>query len=182
MAQTNAEWLAERLQFIRSLKSPNDQQKMLLMLSDKADKTADDDKKLAVLIKAEKAADKAQQAQAEFKKLMQAEKRAERKARDHELYNSAGLMIVAGLVDTKTGKPTMSKAKLVGALASLAQVPPDHHKWGEWEKTGTKLLQNGSKTSAKPEPTNTAKPEDTKPTEPTAFFGGASDMNKLVGD
>ncbi|WP_072110088.1 conjugal transfer protein TraD, partial [Shigella sonnei] len=70
--------------------------------------------------------------------------RAERKARDHELYKAAGLMIVAGLVDSKTGKPKFSAAELVGALAGIAELPHNHPKWQEWEKRGKELLTKDS--------------------------------------
>ncbi|MCV5063528.1 hypothetical protein OFM35_34225, partial [Escherichia coli] len=76
---------------------------------DKTDRTAQENKTLSLLIQAEKAAEKAQEARAKVMNLIQAEKRAEaraaRKARDHALYQSAGLLIMAGLVDSKTGKP-----------------------------------------------------------------------------
>ena len=60
--------------------------------------------------------------------LIQAEKRAaaaaERKARTHELCQSAGLMGMAGLVDKVTGKPTLDRAELLGALLGLAASLP----------------------------------------------------------
>ncbi|HDW3783534.1 TPA: conjugal transfer protein TraD, partial [Klebsiella pneumoniae] len=68
----------------------------------------------------------------------------ERKARDHELYKTAGLMIMAGLVDSKTGKPKFSAAELVGALAGIAELPRNHPKWQEWEKRGKELLTKDS--------------------------------------
>ena len=58
-------------------------------------------------------------------------KKAERKARDHKLYNSAGLLIMADLVDTKTGKPTIDKAELL-----LAKVPENDQRRLEWKKAG----------------------------------------------
>ena len=36
-------------------------------------------------------------------------------------YNAAGLLILAGLVDTKTGKPTRHPAELLGGLLELAE-------------------------------------------------------------
>ncbi|EFK1588712.1 conjugal transfer protein TraD [Escherichia coli] len=61
-----------------------------------------------------------------------------------ELYKAAGLMIVAGLVDSKTGKPKFSAAELVGALAGIAELPHNHPKWQEWEKRGKELLTKDS--------------------------------------
>ncbi|EKN9335433.1 hypothetical protein PZF08_004955, partial [Escherichia coli] len=89
-------WLAERIAYIRGLKAPNDHQRLLLLLNDKKDATPDDLRKLAALVKAEKAAEKAQRAKASVAKIVNAEKLAERKRRDRELYQSAGLLILAG--------------------------------------------------------------------------------------
>jgi len=51
-------------------------------------------------------------------------------------------MIVAGLVDTVTGKPFMDKAELLGALMGLAKVPAEDAQRTEWKKAGAdKLLQ-----------------------------------------
>jgi CTP:molybdopterin cytidylyltransferase MocA len=93
---TQDKWLAERLAYLRGLKAPSDQQRLLLMLADKPDRTADDGRKLAALVRAEKAAERAQKARADAARIINAEKAAERKARDHELYESAGLMIRPG--------------------------------------------------------------------------------------
>ena len=54
------------------------------------------------------------------------------------------LMIVAGLVDSKTGKPKFSAAELVGALAGIAELPRNHPKGQEWEKRGKELLTKDS--------------------------------------
>lgn len=144
MADNHEEWLSNRVLYLKGLKSRTEQQNILIALYEKENRTPQDDKKLNVLVKAEKAADRATKARIEASKLIQAEKnaekKAERKARDHELYNSAGLLILAGLVDTKTGKPTMDKAELLGALLGLAKVSPDNPKRAEWKKAGTAVL------------------------------------------
>lgn len=97
-------------------------------------------KTLSLLIQAEQAAEKAQEARAKVMNLIQAEKRAEakaaRKARDHALYQSAGLLIMAGLVDSQTGKPLDTPAALLGALASLNDLSRNNPKWGEWSRKG----------------------------------------------
>jgi hypothetical protein len=121
-SEKQARWAADRVQYIRGLKSPNEQQRLLVLLMDKADKTAQESKTLSLLIQAERAAEKALEARTKVMNLIQAEKRAEaraaRKARDHALYQSAGLLIMAGLVDGRTGKPLGMPAALLGALAS----------------------------------------------------------------
>lgn len=137
---SNEEWLKQRIAYIRELNKPTVQQELLLLLNDKTDRSADDKKKLSALIKAERADERAQAAKTEVRRIMDAEKRAARKARDHELYNSAGLLIVAGLVDSKTGKPKIDKAELVGALAGLAKLPEHHEKRTEWREEGERIL------------------------------------------
>ncbi|RYM80974.1 hypothetical protein BSR02_23565, partial [Serratia liquefaciens] len=103
-SEKQEKWAADRVLYIRGLKSPNEQQRLMVLLTEKADKTAQDVKTLSLLIQAEQAAEKAQEARAKVMNLIQAEKRAEaraaRKARDHALYQSAGLLIMAGLVDS----------------------------------------------------------------------------------
>ena len=145
-SEKQEQWAAERVQYIRSLKSPNEQQKLMLILTDKADKTAQDIKTLSLLMKAEQAAEKAQEARAKVMNLIQAEKRAEaraaRKARDHALYQSAGLLILAGLVDSQTGKPVDDTAALLGALASLNDLSRDNPKWSDWKIRGQELLNS----------------------------------------
>lgn len=140
----NQDWLKDRVAYLKGLKSRNEQQELLVLLAEKSGKTAQDEKKLNAIIKAEKAAEKATKARQEAAKLISAENRAaakaERAARTHELCNSAGLLILAGLVDTKTGKPTIDKAELLGALLGLAKVPQDDTRRLEWKKAGVVKL------------------------------------------
>ena len=93
-------WIIERLLYIRNLKSQNDQQRLLLLLYEKQNRTAEDNRKLSFLVKAEWAEVKAQKAKSDVARIVQAEKDSARKARDRELYQSAGLLILAELVDT----------------------------------------------------------------------------------
>lgn len=137
---TQDKWLAERLAYLRGLKAPSDQQRLLIMLADKTECTAKDERKLAALVRAEKAADRAQKARTSAARIINAEKSAERKARDHELYQSAGLLILSGLVDTRTGKPTRDRGELLGALASLAEAYVDDTKRAAWKAKGDAIL------------------------------------------
>ncbi|EBX1389290.1 hypothetical protein DQ819_25805 [Salmonella enterica subsp. enterica serovar Mikawasima] len=142
--EKQAKWVIDRVQYIRGLKSPNEQQRLLVILSDKTDKTAQEMKTLSLLVQAERATEKAQEARTKVMNLIQAEKRAEakatRKARDHALYQSAGLLIMAGLVDSQTGKPMDEPTKLLGALISLNELSRDNPKWEEWKIRGQELL------------------------------------------
>jgi hypothetical protein len=137
---TQDKWLAERLAYLRGLKAPSDQQRLLMLLADKAERTADDERKLAAMVRAEKAAERALKARAAAARIISAEKSAQRKARDHELYQSAGLLILAGLVDTRTGKPTRDRGELLGALVWLAEAQVDEAKRAAWKHRGDALL------------------------------------------
>lgn len=136
----NDQWITERLAYLRGLKSPNDQQRLFMLLADKTERTADDNRKLAALVKAEKAAERAQKARANAARIVNAEKEAARKARDRELYQSAGLLILAGLVDTSTGAPSIDRGELLGALLGLSKVPADDSRRAEWKRAGDALL------------------------------------------
>lgn len=143
-------WLADRLAYLRGLKTPSDQQRMLLLLADKPERTADEDRKMAALVRAEKAAERAQKARAEAARIVNAVKASERKARDHELYQSAGLMILAGLVDSKTGMPTRDRGELLGALVALAEAQVDEEKRAAWKRRGDALLDERQRGSTQP--------------------------------
>lgn len=139
------EWLQQRLSYIKALKSPSAQQSMIAMLAEKDTLTPAEEKKLNVLIRAEKAQQRAIEARSKAIALLNAEKkaaeRAERKARDHELYKVAGLMTLVGLVDKETGKPVVDVASLVGALAGLSELPKENPKWQEWKQKGHEILK-----------------------------------------
>ena len=139
------EWLQQRLSYIKALKSPSAQQSMIAMLAEKDTLTPVEEKKLNVLIRAEKAQQRAIEARSKAIALLNAEKkaaeRAERKARDHELYKVAGLMTLVGLVDKETGKPVVDVASLVGALAGLSELPKENPKWQEWKQKGHEILK-----------------------------------------
>jgi hypothetical protein len=144
MADKNEDWLNNRVLYLKGLKSCTEQQKILIELFDNKNRTPQDEKRFNVLVKAEKAIERANKAKQAASNLIQAEKhaekKAERKARDHELYNAAGLLILAGLVDTKTGKPTIDKNELLGALAGLAKVPTEDSRRAEWKKAGVAIF------------------------------------------
>lgn len=144
MADKNEDWINNRVLYLKVIKSRTEQQNILVELFDKQNRTSQDDKKFNALVRAEKAAERANKAKQAASNLIQAEKhaekKAERKARDHELFNAAGLLILAGLVDTKTGKPTIDKNELLGALVGLAKVPESDQRRTEWKKAGAAIL------------------------------------------
>ena len=117
-----------------------------MLLAEKANRNAQDDKKLNAIVKAEKTSLRATKARQEAANLINAEKKAaakaERTARTHELCNSAGLLILAGLVDTKSGQPTIDKGELLGALLGLAKVTAEDPRRLEWKRAGCSTYQS----------------------------------------
>ena len=134
------DWLNARLAYLRGLTTPSDHQRLLLLLADKPDRTPEDGRKLAALVRAEKAAERAQKARANAARIVNQEKLTERKARDRELYNTAGLMILAGLVDSRTGMPLLDRGELLGALMELSRVSPEDERKAQWKRKGDALL------------------------------------------
>ncbi|KTC04681.1 hypothetical protein AO387_02380 [Pseudomonas syringae ICMP 11168] len=133
-------WLSDRILHITNLKSPSDQQRLLLMLSEKTSRTNDEERKLSFLIKAEWAEAKAQKARSDVARIVNAEKESARKARDRELYQAAGLLILAGLVDTKTGSPFLDRGELLGALVAIEETAVTDAVRVDWKKTGDALI------------------------------------------
>jgi hypothetical protein len=144
----NDEWLKDRVAYLKGLKSRSEQQELLVLLAEKPNRTAHDDKKLNAIVKAEKASLRATKARQDAANLINSEKKtvakAERTARTHELCNSAGLLILVGLVDTKSGQPTIDKAELLGALLGLAKVPVEDPRRKEWKRAGDSMLAEQS--------------------------------------
>lgn len=145
----NDSWLKDRVAHLKGLKSPSDQQALLVLLAEKPARTEQDEKKLVALVRAEKAAVRAAKARQQAANMINAERReaaaAAKKARDHEMYQAAGLLSLAGLVDKKTGKPTVDRGELLGALLGLAKVPPTDQRRTEWKRAGDAVLAERSK-------------------------------------
>lgn len=135
-------WLNDRAAYLRGLKAPSDQQRLLLMLLDKPERTADDERKLAALIRAEKAADRAQRARAAAGKVVAAEREAERKARTRRLIECGGLVELAGLTE-------MDKGTLLGLLLAGAGAANDPEKAASWKARGDAAIAEREKTKAK---------------------------------
>jgi len=124
----NEEWVIERIEHIRNKKSPSDQQRLLVLLAEKDDKTPKEEQDLKALVRAEKAvarlekaAEKVASSKTKVSKILKAERSAKEKARTHELIKSAGLLIMAGLVDSATGKPLWDREELLENLSKISK-------------------------------------------------------------
>jgi hypothetical protein len=138
------DWLQDRVAHLKGLKSATDAQRLMILLAEKSQRTPAESKKLSLLVNAERTAERATKARAAASKFLRAEQQAEaskaRKARDHALYQSAGLLILAGLVDSKTGEPTRDRGAMLGALVGLGTIPTSDQRWASWKAKGDALL------------------------------------------
>lgn len=143
----NDSWLKDRVTFLKALKNRTEQQELLVLLAENTKRSPLETKKLAALVKAEKASIRASKARQDAANLINSEKKALAKAirdaRTHELCESAGLMGLAGLVDTVSGKPTIDRGELLGALLGLAKVPVNDSRRADWKRAGDALLAKG---------------------------------------
>jgi len=132
----NDEWLKDRVAHLKGLKSPNDQQELLVLLADNPARTAQDDKKLTALVRAEKASLKASKARQDAANMINAEKKtiaeAQRKARNHRL-------ILQGLLIDFAGLESRSRGELLGLLMA-GSTTSDPQKWEAWKAKGDALL------------------------------------------
>ena len=85
MSKIDNEYLNELVQRFSEYKSPTEAQQLIVLLGKKEQRTKEDDKKLNVLLNAEKKLEQLNKARAETRKLLQAEKDKERKARNRRL-------------------------------------------------------------------------------------------------
>ena len=80
MAAVDEKYLDDLLKRFKGFKSPNDMQKLIVLLGEKDNRNDDDNRKLSVLLKAEKKADQLVKARADARRLIDADKSKARKA------------------------------------------------------------------------------------------------------
>ena len=129
----NNDWLAEKITYLAALKKPSDAQQLLLELSRISDRTPEQEKKFNALIKAEKAMDRANKEKIVVRKLLNAEKETERKARTRHLIQLGALFEIAEL-------DQRNPAELLGILLKTAEIAPDDPKWDIWAEIGQSCL------------------------------------------
>jgi hypothetical protein len=130
------EWLTNRVAYLKSLKALSEPQQLLVLLTEKPDRSAADNQLLAALVRLEQANDRAAQARLAAAKLIQSSKRqsakAERKARAHRLIQQGVLFDLAGLA-------SRSRGELLGLLLAAAKTE-DPQRWAAWKQAGDALL------------------------------------------
>ncbi len=145
------DWLRDNLPRLRALKAPSPRRKALLLLADDPARSPGDDAKLARLVRAERASDKARR---DTNAVLTSDAKAARKARDHNRFQAAGLLTLAGLLDPKTGTLTsmFDASELLGGLLELAGVPMLDQRRMDWRRAGTKRLSDAKASAAQSKP------------------------------
>ena len=129
----NNDWLAEKITYLAALKKPSDAQQLLLELSRISDRTPEQEKKFNALIKAEKAMDRANKEKIVVRKLLNAEKEAQRKVRTKHLIQLGALFEIAEL-------DQRNPAELLGILLKTAEIAQDDPKWERRAEIGQNCL------------------------------------------
>lgn len=80
MATIDTAYLDDLVKRFKGFKSPNDTQQLIIILGEKDNRSADDNRKLSVLLKAERKADQLAKARADARRMIDAEKAKARKA------------------------------------------------------------------------------------------------------
>lgn len=127
-------WEEKRVQYIDGLKKPSEAQQLLAILFKKTNRTEAEGKKLAALVKAEKATERALNANATITKMMNGEKEEARRARTHRLVQQGILFDLVGL-------DTRSRGEMLGALiAAVASAKANPEHWASWKAKGDAML------------------------------------------
>ncbi|HDP9985038.1 TPA: hypothetical protein P7Q64_005286 [Escherichia coli] len=131
MRISNIDWLKKRIGFIRKLGEQTARQRQIIdLLDNEAGLTEQERKLLHVLATAEKNELQAQENARKQANQKRMEGKTQRRERNHRLFLAAGLLIEAGLVDTKTGELIYPKDNILQKLKAIRldlETSPDHH-------------------------------------------------------
>ena len=127
-----SEWLSNRVIYIKALKKPTEQQKLLVSLFDNANRTPEEQKHLQILTRAERAGERAETTRVAAESMLNSRKEEERKARNHRLILQGTLIDLAGLQDR-------SRGELLGLLLAASKTNDPSH-WASWKQAGDALL------------------------------------------
>ena len=136
MGTGKRDWLTERVAMLKAQNQRSEAQQLLVTLHEKRERSKEEQGQLDVLAKAERAKDRAKDAEKNAAKMLGARKEDERKARNHRLILQGTLIDLAKLEGWDRGE-------LLGGLLALAGTPAD--KRVEWKSNGDKLLAEGEK-------------------------------------
>lgn len=125
---TESKFLTTKLEEWHSIKEKQpdykftDQQALILEYADKPDKSSSDLRKLAALVKAEQAEERALAAKMQSDKIIQERAAAKKKERNKKIFNTCAMLINADLMDGPTADLKVDRDALYGALLELARI------------------------------------------------------------
>ncbi|HBC3083122.1 TPA: hypothetical protein KC701_005124 [Escherichia coli O146] len=120
MRISNIEWLKKRIGFIRKLGEQTARQRQIIdLLDNEAGLTEQERKLLHVLATAEKNDLQAQESERKQAIQKRIEGKKQRRVRNHRLFLAAGLLIEAGLVESKTGNLKFKRELTLQALKRI---------------------------------------------------------------
>ena len=134
---TKEEWLAERMAYFKTLQAPAEHQRLMLVLGVKEELTGAEKKQLAAAFTLEKIDQKRQKSAEKFRLVTQ-DPASAKAARDHRMFQAAGLLSMAGLLE-KDGTMKHPADALLGALLGLSEVQ-DPRRWEAWAVKGAALI------------------------------------------
>lgn len=120
-------WTDELVTRLKAQKMRTEQQQLIVALYEKPDRTAVNDMELGLLIKAERAKERAKAADVAAAKLLVTLNDKARKERNHRLIQQGLLIDLAGLANKGRGE-------IFGGLLALAQSSADN--WVSWRQVG----------------------------------------------
>jgi hypothetical protein len=179
MAAEKTDWLAGHIEYLSKLKAPTDTQKLLLSLAAKKVRDTKDERTLTLIVKSEKALERAKKARAEVSSLLSEEKR---KAAKEERAGRTHKLIQLGLLFSYTELDEAPREFLAGLL--LAGAKMQEHERRELTANGAQLLaeKESKKTAQAPAPTPVCAPASTTPEAPPAMSSEKpSDFNSRFG-
>ena len=125
-------WGEKHIEMLKAQKTRNEIQELIVELASQPEKVS----MLEVLLKSERAKERAKNAERAASKLMGASKKAERSARTHRL-------IELGLLFEFAGLQNHSRAELLGVLINASIFKPEH--WASVVKLGERMLDEKEK-------------------------------------
>lgn len=162
MAEIDDKWLSENIEKLRNIRSPSSQQRLLILLAEKPSRSSKESGALTALVRAERLAENAIKARAAAAKHLISEQDRQRKARNHELFNLAGLVALSGLADKETGRLIMDQAEFLGALIEMRGAPVPDDLRARWRQIGNATLADAAakkKKELRQQPEPAAEPE-----------------------
>ncbi|WP_010165463.1 conjugal transfer protein TraD [Sphingomonas sp. PAMC 26617] len=133
-------WANGHAERVRAKDNPSKDDKLFVLLFDKPDRTACENKTLSALLRVERAKETMRAGRGTIRQVTSAKAKEDRRERDHQRFLAAGLMTMVGLLDGQAGKPTWDRATLLGALDAMAKADASEDQKSRWKARGDALL------------------------------------------